>query len=392
MIRVLFLSHDSALYGAQLSLLGLLSRLDRKIFEPLVVAPYAGPLNDAIVELGIPVIIRDKVNWIATDDEAKKTRLRISRDFLTGLKSRVWALAYQIEHNNIDVVYTNTIAPIEGALAARITHRPHIWHLREQVSGNNQLKSPIPHRLIPYIVGRLADRVLVNSRYLGQVYARGQTKNKLEVVYNGVDPNTFGENRTEAAATLKTELGLSATSQLVVLIGSIIPRKRQLLLAQAAAIVTRHIPDATFLIIGDGDSGYIDEIKSFSEARGISKKFRILGWRGDIPHILAAANILTITADEEPFGRTAIEAMAAGTPVVSTRCGGPEEIIEDKATGLLVPRGDADALAQAIEYTLCNPTVASKMSTAGRQRLHEKFTLEAHALQVQNIITAVVRN
>lgn len=392
MIRLLFLSHDSTLYGAQLSLLGLLSRLDRSEFEAMVVAPYEGPLTDAITALDIPVVVRPIVHWIAAGDDVKKSRLQIGRGLLTGLKSRVWALAHQIEQNEIDVVYTNTVVPIEGALAAHLTKRPHIWHMREQVSGNSQLKSLVPSWLIPHIVGRLSGRVIVNSHYLGQAYARGQSKNKLEVIYNGVDPTSFNLDRAESASSLRTELGLDATSQLVVLIGSIIPRKGQMLLAQAATRVSSRIPNVTFLLIGDGEADYIAKIKAFSKSKGIQEQIRFLGRRCDIPRILAGTNLLVVAADEEPFGRTVIEAMAAGTPVVSTRCGGPEEIVIDKHTGLLVPRSDVDALAKAIEHILANPAYAARMSAAGLERLYETFSLEAYAHHVQSVITDVVRN
>jgi glycosyltransferase involved in cell wall biosynthesis len=392
MIRVLFLSHDSSLYGAQLSLLGLLSRLDRNEIDARVVAPYEGPLTDAIAALDIPVVVRSINHWIAAGDDAKKFRLRIAQDFLTGLKSRVWALAHQIENNQIDVVYTNTVVPIEGALAAHLTKRPHIWHMREQVAGNSQLKSLIPSSLIPQVVGRLSDKVIVNSHYLGKSYLNKHARKKIQVIYNGVDPTSLNLDRVESASSLRTELELDATTQLIVLIGAIIPRKGQMLLAQAAAHISLRIPNATFLFIGDGEADYITKIKVFSESKGIQKQIRFLGWRSDIPRILAGANLLVVAADEEPFGRTVIEAMAAGTPVVSTRCGGPEEIVIDKHTGLLVPRGDVDALAKAVEYVLVNPDDAAKMSAAGQERVHQNFTLDNCTHAIQTIISDVVRD
>lgn len=389
-IRILFLSHDSSLYGAQLSLLGLLSRLDRSKFEAMVVAPQAGALNEAIEDLGIPIVVRRTVHWISSGTNAKKSYLQISRDFLSGLKTRVWALSHLIERNQIDVVYTNTVTPIEGALAARLTRRPHIWHLREQVAGNSQLKSLAPAWLIPHIVGQLSERVIVNSRYLAKAYTHDKTRNKLEVIYNGVDPVPFNFDRDDAAKSLRMQLGLEAATRLVVQIGSIIPRKGQMLLVQAAARIAQQIPGATFLIIGEGEADYICQIKDYCKSAGIQERVLFLGWRPDIPQILAAADLLIVAADEEPFGRTVIEAMAAGTPVVSTRCGGPEEIVIDKRTGLLVPPRDVDALALAIAHILGDPAEAARFSVAGRLRLNETFTLDAHTHKVQSVIKDVV--
>ena len=391
MIRALFLSHDSSLYGAQLSLLGLLAHLDHQEIKPIVVAAQNGPLNDAIEEAGIPVTIRHIVNWVAAGRDARKSSFRIGKDFLSGLRTRVWALAHEIENKQIDVVYTNTLVPIEGAIAARLTGRPHIWHLREQVAGNSQLKSWVPARLIPYVVDWLSARIIVNSQYLGHVYARGHAQKKIQVIFNGVNPGQFDLDRAAAASSVRTELGLNPSIRLVTLIGAVIPRKGQMLLAQALLRISQQIPNATFLVIGEGDSGYIREIKSFCHTYGIQERLLFLGWRPDIPRILAATDVLVVAADEEPFGRTVIEAMAAGTPVVSTRCGGPEEIVIDKQTGLLVPRGDADSLARAIEHVLGDRTDAARMSEAGRVRLHEAFTLDAHAQKVQSVIKNVVQ-
>lgn len=392
MIRALFLSHDSSLYGAQLSLLGLLSRLDRNEVDTMVVAPHDGPLNDALADLGIPVVVRQTVHWIAAGGNANKTRLRISRDLLSGLKGRVRALANLIEQNQIDVVYTNTVVPIEGALAARLTQRPHIWHLREQVAGNSQLKSIAPTWLIPYIVGKLSSRAIVNSHYLGQAYARGLARNKLEVVYNGVDPALFNLDRNDAARALRMELGLDASTRLAVIIGAVIPRKGHMLLAHAAARLVQQHPKVHFLVVGKGGTEYIRQIKAYCDSAGILDRLHFLGWRADISNVLAAVDLLVVAADEEPFGRTVIEAMAAGTPVVSTRCGGPEEIVIDNITGLLVPKSDPGALAQAIASILGSPMKAAQFSVAGKERLQDAFTLDVHARKVHSIITDVVEN
>lgn len=392
MIRALFLSHDSSLYGAQLSLLGLLSKLDRDEIDPMVVAPHEGPLNDAITKLGIPVVIRRAVHWIAAGSNARKSAPQIGRECLSGLKPRTQDLARLIEDQQIDVVYTNTVVPIEGALAARLTRRPHIWHLREQVAGNSQLKAPVPSWLIPFIIGGLSSRVIVNSRHLGQAYARGPIRHKLEVIYNGVDPAPFDLDRGEAARSLRVELGLASATRLVVLIGAVIPNKGPMLFAQAAARLRQRFPEATYLVVGKGEAGYISQIQAFCDSEGMQERLLFLGWRPDIPRILAAAELLVVAAEEESFGRTVIEAMATGTPVVSTRCGGPEEIVLDKYTGLLVSKNDPAALAQAIAHILGDPVDATRMAAAGRERLHEVFTLESHAHKVQSLIAKVVRS
>ena len=388
-VRVLFVSHDSSLYGAQLSLLGLLEKLDRSRFEPWVVAHSEGPLIEAIRSLNIPVTIRPIVHWIASGKAAEKSWFYRSKTLARGLRSRAWALAHLIELNGIDLVYTNTVTCIEGALAAKMTNRPHIWHLREQVRGNSQLRTVVPEFLLPWVINALSTRILVNSHYLYRAFAYYPLREKLTVVYNGIDPERFDINHEKASYTLRSELNLPLNSKVVAIIGSIIPRKGQLLFVNAASHLVSSIPDVAFLVVGEGPPDYVQLVKNRVQVHGLKMNFHFVGSRNDIPKILAGVDLLVIAADEEPFGRTVIEAMAAGVPVVSTKCGGPEEIILDGITGLLVSTDNPIEAANAIERILNDPEFASNLIKAGKDRLNNLFTLRAYTDNVQSVLESV---
>lgn len=390
-IRILFVSHDSSLYGAQLSLVGLLESLDRNRFDPLVVAPYEGQMTEAMCALNISFRILPIVHWIAAAKAAESSWIHRVRTFTSGLRGRVWAFAHLIERNDIDIVYTNTVTCLEGALAAKITGRPHVWHLREQVKGNSQLRSMVPAFLIPWIVHSLSWRTLVNSRHLYRAYYNYPFGRKLGVVYNGVDPVKFDLDRTEASCSLRAELGLPLNYKIVVIIGSIIPRKDLLLFVDAASHLVSSVPDVAFLVVGEGPSGYRQLVQNRVQEHGLDKNFRFVSWRHDIPKVLAGVDLLVIAAEEEPFGRTVIEAMAAGVPVVSTRCGGPEEIILNEITGLLIPSRKSSEMAEAIKRILSDPEFATNLVKAGKDRLNQKFTLQAYADNVQSELEAVIQ-
>jgi glycosyltransferase involved in cell wall biosynthesis len=389
-IRILFVSHDSSLYGAQLSLLGLLESLDRNRFYPLVVVPYEGQMTEALCALNIPFHILPIVHWIASE-KTKNTWIHRVRTFTPGLRGRVWTFAHLIERNNIDIVYTNTVTCLEGALAAKITGRPHVWHLREQVKGNSQLSSIVPAFLIPWIVHILSWRALVNSRHVYRAYYNYPFRRKLGVVYNGVDPVKFDIDRTEASCSLRTELDLPLNYKIVVIIGSIIPRKGLLLFVDAAYRLISSMPDVTFLVVGEGPSDYKQLVQNRVQEYGLNKSFRFVSWRRDIPRVLAGVDLLVIAAEEEPFGRTVIEAMAAGVPVVSTRCGGPEEIILNEISGLLIPSRNSSEMAVAIKRILSDPEFATNLVKAGKDRLNQKFTLQAYTDNVQSELEAVIQ-
>jgi glycosyltransferase involved in cell wall biosynthesis len=353
----------------------------------MVIAPCNGPLNDAIAELGIPVSVRRIIHWIAGRD-AQKNRFQSSLKFMSGLKARVWALAHYIERNRIDLVYTNTVTCIEGALAARATGRPHIWHLREHVAGNKDIRALLPAAAVSRIVGLLSDRVIVNSRVLADEYGCGALKGKISVVYNGIALERF-RLPADAGVLLRRELGIKYGTKLVVTIGSITPRKGHAVFVDAAAALRNIHRDVAFVVVGNGDPSLMRQLRARVEMAGLQDAFFFLGWREDIDRILAAADLLILTAEQEAFGRTIVEAMAAGVPVVATRCGGPEEIVLDGETGLLVPVNDAESIAAAAARVLSDSELTERFSTAGRARAEALFSLGTYVQSIENIVSEV---
>jgi len=112
---------------------------------------------------------------------------------------------------------------------------------------------------------------------------------------------------------------------------------------------------------------------------------RWLGFRDDVPDLLRLSDLLVLSSIDEPFGRVIVEAMAAELPVVATNAGGVPEIVVDGETGLLVPAGEDEPLAEAILEMLGDPGRARKMAVAGRQRALEKFDVRRVAEQVGQV-------
>jgi glycosyltransferase involved in cell wall biosynthesis len=161
------------------------------------------------------------------------------------------------------------------------------------------------------------------------------------------------------------------------------------LFVNSASHLVSSIPDVAFLVVGEGPPDYVQLVKNRVQEHGLKMNFHFVGSRNDIPKILAGVDLLVIAADEEPFGRTVIEAMAAGVPVVSTKCGGPEEIILDGITGLLVSTDNPIEAANAIERILNDPEFASNLIKAGKDRLNNLFTLRAYTDNVQSVLESV---
>ena len=118
---------------------------------------------------------------------------------------------------------------------------------------------------------------------------------------------------------------------------------------------------------------------------GSNRQVRFLGYRRDIPDLLGIMDMVVMPSLRESFGIVALEAMAMKVPVVASRIGGLEEVVEHERTGLLVPPGDADALAEAIRTLAENPEMRINMGEAGRQRVAEKFSIESTIRRTEEI-------
>lgn len=114
------------------------------------------------------------------------------------------------------------------------------------------------------------------------------------------------------------------------------------------------------------------------------------GFVREMPEMMAMLDLVTLTSEEESFGRVLIEAMAASRPVVATRGGGVAEVVVDGETGLLVPMGDVERIASAMASLLADPGLRRAMGEAGRQRAIARFSIEAHARKVEDLYREIL--
>ena len=390
-IKVLFISHDASMYGAQKCLFDLLEGLDRNLIEPYLVCHDTGTLTERCAALGIPIFIKPLHHWVLSGSNRNKSYFNLANSVLHGLRARVWAIATLVQRIGVDAVYTNTVTVLEGALAARIAHKPHLWHLHEVISGNPELKSILPQHLLNWVVAVLSDTHIVNSKFNQGIYGIKRLKSQSMLAYNGIDPRVFHpSNKVDLG--MATTLSLPATSKYAIVVGAIHPRKGMDVLLSAARLLHDAHPEIHFLIVGGGEAGFVREFKAQINAAQLDSHFHFLGWVENLPTLIASASLLVSAARQESFGLTVAEAMASGTPVVATRSGGPQEIIEHMQSGMLVPVDDPESLAHAIVDVLTNPDLVRRLSQNGVRRINENFTLEKYVSSIQEGILQSVKS
>lgn len=139
-----------------------------------------------------------------------------------------------------------------------------------------------------------------------------------------------------------------------------------------------------------GEGPLEQSLRAQAEKLGVTDRIRFLGWRTDIPALLAAADVLVCPSRHEPLGNVVIEGWAHNVPVVAANSDGPRSLIEDGVTGLLTPIDDADSFAQAINRVLLTPAFAAALASAGAAAYQTAFTEEIVVQQYQAFFEKVL--
>lgn len=277
-----------------------------------------------------------------------------------------------------DIVHTHTAkAGVLGRIAAivlRVPVRVHTFHghlLHGYFRGWKRHLVVIVERVLARYTTAL---VSVGSRVGEELRAAGIGRADR---YHSIAPGvTLAElpNRE----TARSALGLSDEDRAVLFVGRLTGIKRPDRLLDVAGLVAARDPRVRFLVAGDG------ELRAPLEQRVDDERLpvRFLGWRGDIEHLLAAADLAVLTSDNEGMPVALIEAATCGVPAVATDVGSAREVVLDGATGLVVDREDVSGLAGAVTRLCADDLLREQMGlaarahaerTLGRQRLADDY-------------------
>jgi L-malate glycosyltransferase len=269
-------------------------------------------------------------------------------------------------------LYAN-IFGLPGALLAGVPAR--IGSRREVITGDKS-RLQLAGQRVAY---RFAHAVVANSAAAARQLAReGVPDRKVRLIPNGVDLTRFERSsrgghphRITMVANLRTEKG------------------HDVLIDAAPQILAAH-PDAEFVIAGDGPQA--GALAERARARGVSDRFAFLGQCQNVPDVLAASGVFVLPSRSEALPNAVIEAMAAGLPVVATDVGGLPELITQDVTGVLVPPGDARALAAAVIDLMDHPERAADLGRAARAHVTRECGFPRLVERVEDLyLTAIER-
>jgi len=368
-MRILSVNNTADLYGASRCLERVFGRFAAAGHEVHVVLPENGPLVEMLeakgvhvhLHPGLPIVDRSKIGSIAG----------ILR-FLFFFPFSVIKLAAIIVRHRIDVVHTNTIVMPTPAAAAFLTRRRHVWHVRELLIEFGKIWKPYQR-----YVAAFSDAIVAISQCTKEQFDPSLRK-KVTVIYDGLDEAEF---KVDPIARDAFRAKFPKEKLLVGVVGRIkFHRKGQEVLVNAAGLLKPQFPDVQYVLVGSTSPGNEDHevrLRKLIADLGLQNDVTFAGETDDPNSIFAALDVAVVPSIQpEPFGCVVIESMAAGTPVIGSRCGGIAEQIVDGTSGFLFTPGDAEGLAESLAMLFRDKALREKFSEAGHLRVRDAFPLE----------------
>jgi glycosyltransferase involved in cell wall biosynthesis len=293
----------------------------------------------------------------------------------------IFCIKHHIREQQIDVLVCHSpLGAAVGRLAGRLAGVPccvYFAHGLPCAPGQNKLKWGLWF-LMEKFLARMTDAILVMNHYDQQLSERHLMKSPDQVQRvpgMGIDLKQYhGASSPAERKALAEELGVPEHVRFVLCIAYMIPAKGIYVYFQAAQKICRVRGDVVFLIAGDGP--HEKALETTAYATGLGDRFHVLGWRDDIDRLMRVCDIFTLpTYYFEGLPVSILEAMACSKPVVATQHRGCEDVVVHGQTGWLVPRRQANALAEALLACIVDETMCRRLGEAGRKRVESEFEL-----------------
>ncbi len=344
-VRTLHVATARTWRGGEQQVLYLLEGLVRRGWDPVLATPPGSPLAGRAGALGIrlvPLASRGDLDPLA----AFRLRGAVKREgteilhLHTGHAHALGLLAVRgLEPRPAVAVSRRVDFPPRGGPAARLKY------------------------------GGGVDRFLaVSDRVRGVLLEHGIAPERVVTVHSGVDPARMEVPPDPSG--LRRDLAIPNPHKLVGFFGALVGHKSPGDLLEAGARLPRH---CHLVLAGDGPLA--GTLRERAERPDLAGRVHFLGYREDVPRLLRSVDVFCLPSRLEGLGTAVLDAMAAGTPVVAAAGGGIPEMVEDGRSGLLVPPGRPEALAEALGRVLDDPGLAARLAAGGRERVRA-FTAE----------------
>ncbi|THK34730.1 glycosyltransferase family 1 protein [Ensifer sp. MPMI2T] len=370
--------------GSHISATGLICGLDREKFKPIIILHKKGLiLEEYLRKFDLPFTLAPDVSIFAADSD-----LGIAASAANGLRLvRTTAkLVPFLRRHRVDIVHTNDgRMHATWALAARLSGAKLLWHHRgDPMARGVNIVAPL-----------LANHIVTVSHFVRPAKPIVPVTHKITVLHSPFDHPSGLPDRDACRRGFIDELGLRPDTRFVGYVGGLIDRKRPVKFVEAVHAFLQHHPEFPLagLLFGSNAANGPDlegAVKLRAKELGISDRIHLMGFRTPIAPCMGALDALLVTAVNEPFGRTLIEAMLLETPVVATDHGGNPEAIDDGQTGYLVEAESPEAFVQPLERLLFDRHQWETISSTALENARARYGNKAHIEGISRLYETLV--
>lgn len=368
MVRILYVNLQGRIGGAENSLLLLIKHL-RSQFVVIAACPAMTQLSRKLLSIQIDPYRLPK----------PPKRLSSISALLYWLRTSLRLIRITFK-TNPDIIHANSFyAGVPAILAALVTRKKLLLHARDLVN----------FRFLPKLYGLFSQQIIaVSNAVRNDLIAKGIQPNKIKVIYNGVDKDSFSQS-VEAKGSFRAPGYPRRDSFIFAHIGQLVPWKNHILYLEAASHVAKYLCDARFALIGANiftrGTKYERSVFSYAKSTPIAERIDFVEWQEDMNEVWPRIDCLVHTAKQEPFGRIIIEAMAHKIPVIAIGTCGPSEIIQNNKTGILVPVDNIEALSEAMLNAAQDRQLTDRLVNAAFEHTMSNFTADKTAAQIQEV-------
>lgn len=398
MINILYVGIGPYNGGPVESLLQIISNLDTTKFKPYIFSlpnPHIH-ITTELKAIDEATILESNVwinNWLQSSGDDHRTTLwhklklpgRIIRSLYNGFQ-----IAKIIRANKIDLVHTNIELIIDGALAAFISGRPHIWHIRAPIGRQGAVKHFLGQRFCCWLISVLSTEIIVNSKATLNSISYYINSGKIKLIYNGINPEEYVNN--EPHKPLRKLFEIDSNIKIVASVGYLSKIKGGDTFLRIATEILKEFNNVAFVWIGPSIERLNDSFcRSFFHALSenhIENRIFLTGERFDIPSLLSDIDVFLQPMKNGSWSRVVLEAMAASKPVIVLEENGVSEVITNNTNGILA-RNEEDAV-EGIRHLLKNEQLSEMLGENAFSFVMKEFNNQKTASKIMHLYESIL--
>lgn len=380
-MNILFVSHETTLGGATLSMLGIIDELAEKNEISVLVRKKNGPLIQELSKRAVNIIYLKYYSWLIPQkkDGIKGKisnvlhRVACGVNYLQAFRSRKI-----IKKLSLDIIHTNTSVVNIGGILSNLYHIPHIWHIREFGAEDFDLSFVFSDKYSYRFIENHSNKIICVSDALRKKFVQHIEANKVLRIYNGIQfPDNYNRN-----------YGIGNICN-ILLAGRLSEAKGQNEAMKAISYLKRQgFNNICLHMAGSGD---IEKYEKYACKLNISDQVKFYGQIDYLDELRKNMDIEIVCSKKEAFGRVTVEAMSHGLPIIGADTGGTKEIISDGINGLLYEQGKPVSLAEKIKYLILNADCREKIGKEAKRYVRSRYSVQNNAKKIYECYLESIR-